>query len=53
MYLRVSENRLEEVSMNIEFTMLFQKVLSDALSLYIVSAAGGRYIWISEVLLYF
>lgn len=53
MYLRVSENRLEEVSMNIEFTMLFQKVLNDALSLYIVSAAGGRCIWISEDLLYF
>lgn len=46
MYLRGSENRLEEISMNIEFTALFQRYWVMCVSLYIVSEAGGR--WTSE-----
>lgn len=48
MYLRMSENRLEEVSMNIELTVLFQRYRVMRVSLCVVSEAGGRCIGISE-----
>lgn len=48
MYLRVSENRLGEVSLNVEFTVLFQRYRVMYVSLCVVSEAGGRCIWISE-----